>query len=623
MSAQKETLSFQAESRELLDMMIHSIYSNKEIFLRELISNASDALDKLRLEAISNPHLLPAGEELTIRLETDKEKRTLTIRDNGIGMNRDDLVRNIGTIARSGTREYLQKLKEKSDKTPADLIGQFGVGFYSAFMVADKVSILTRKADEDTAWHWESDGKGEYTLTDSERPGQGTTIVLTLKPADPENGIEDYSDPEVLKEVVKKHSDFIGYPISLKVESGDEVINSQKPIWVRPQSEVTAEEYAEFYRHVSHDWNEPLKTIAYRAEGTLEFQSLLFIPSKAPMDFYYQGYQTGLALYAKKVMIQESCEELLPHYLRFVKGVIESSDLSLNISREILQHDRIIIQMKKSVTRKVLDTLQDMQKNDHETYLKFWKEFGPAVKEGVTSDYENRDRLIPLLEFASSNDPEKLTTLDDVIGRMAEGNDTIYYITGEDRKLLENSPHLETLKARSIEVLYLTDPVDELVVQAVREYKGKKLQSAAKGELKLDGEEAQKKTEEELKQKTEEFKPLIDAITPFLAENVKEVKLTHRLVSAPACLVSGEFDMSPLLEKLLQKEGAPKSKRVLELNPQHALVQKMNALAGNPDGKEKVEDMAALLFGYACLAEGTLPPDVTAFNQTLAKWLAQ
>ncbi len=639
MPGETETFQFQAESRQLLDLMIHSIYTNKEIFLRELISNASDALDKIRIESITNPNLINPGENLEIRLESDKNARTLSIIDNGIGMNRDELINHIGTIARSGTQEFINKLKEnKSQETLNEMIGQFGVGFYSAFMAADKIILLTRKAGEEEAYRWESSGDGQYTIIEEEKPNHGTTVILHLKPVDQENGIEDFSESYVISRIVKHYSDFINYPIIMKeereeiekdkdgkpVKDGkkttvieDKTLNSMKPIWSRSQSEVPAEEYNDFYKHITHDWTEPLKTIPFKAEGTLEFYSILFIPSKAPFDFYYQGYKSGLQLYVKKVMIMEAFEDLLPKYLRFMRGVVESSDLSLNISREMLQKDRQVNQMKKSLTKKVLDSLTDLFANDKETYLKFWKEFGDALKEGVTSDFENRDKLMGLLLFDSSNDPEKLTSLEDYVSRMKDGQEEIYYLSGETRNIVENSPHLEAIKQKGYEVIFLLRPIDEIVVQYIPDFKGKKLKSAAKGTFDAGSKEENEKAEKEIKEKETEYGDFMKFIKEKLDQSVKDVRLTNRLVSAPACLVGEDFDMSPYLEKLLQKENSSKTvtKRVLELNPKHDIIIKMNEKYRQDKDNPILKDYAELLLGYATLSEGGVLQDPIKFNK--------
>jgi molecular chaperone HtpG len=641
-TATVETLQFQAETKQLLDLMIHSLYSNKEIFLRELISNASDALDRLRFEALTRPELLAGDEDLKIRLEADRELRTLTIHDNGIGMNREEVITNIGTIAKSGTRELVERLKQgESKENIAELIGQFGVGFYSSFMAAEKVILVTRRAGETAATRWESTGDGTYTIEETEKPGRGTSITLYLKPEDKENGIDDFSDRWVISRIVRRYSDFVGYPIVLKAEKDPEIedlakeketgekvkmpmeektLNSMRPIWTRPQSEVTQEEYKDFYRHISHDWTEPLKSISYRAEGRIEYQALLFIPSQAPYDLFYVASKPGLHLYVKRVQIMESCEDLLPRYLRFIKGVVDSPDLALNVSREMLQQDRHITLIRKGLTKKLLDTFSEMKEKENETYLKFWAEFGRAIKEGVSSDYENKERLLELLVFHSSHDPEKLTTLKDYVSRMKEDQKEIFYLTGESREQVENSPHLEAFKEKGIEVLYLIDTVDELLTQSLHEYDGKRLKDVGKGTVNLGGEEEKKKTEEELKAKEEELKPLLDLLQKKLDANVKQVRLTNRLTASPVCLVGAEHDYSPQLEKLLQKGkgGGPKQRRIMELNPAHDILAKLRERYEANQEDPVIDDYAHLLFGYGLIAEGGELPDPVRFNRAVA-----
>ena len=647
MIADVETFQFQAETKQLLDLMIHSLYTNKEIFLRELISNASDAIDRLRFEALTNPELLDGDPNFEIRLEADPQARTLTIADNGIGMSRDEVIDNIGTIARSGTRELRERMREgQSKEMLAEFIGQFGVGFYSSFMVADKVTLLTRRAGETTATRWESTGDGQYTIGEAERPQRGTSITLHLKPVDSETGIEDFTDQWTLSRIVKKYSDFVAYPIINKVqreeqeldENGnpkpdgkttivveDKTLNSMKPIWTRPRSEVTDSEYAEFYRHVSHDWTEPMKTISVKAEGRIEYQALLFVPSKAPYDLFYQASEPGLRLYAKRVMIMEQCAELLPHYLRFIKGIVDSADLPLNISRQMLQQDRHITQIRKWLTKKILDTLEELYEKEHDEYLKFWGEFGRAIKEGVSADYENKDRIVSLLLFESSNDPEQLTTLKDYVARMKEDQQQIFYLTGESRSVVENSPHLEAFKEKGYEVLYLTEPVDELVVQSLTEFDGKRLKSVGKGTVKLGNEEEKEQTEKELKEQQETYAELLSFLQKKLDEHIKQVRLTNRLTTSPVCLVGEEHDYSPQLERLLQKGqgGGPKQRRVMELNPKHELLNKMFDRFQKNKEDPVLGNYADLLFGYALLAEGSELPDPVRFNRLVADMMVQ
>jgi molecular chaperone HtpG len=634
MAAPTEQFEFKAETRRLLDLMIHSLYTNKEIFLRELISNASDALDRLRFEALSNPELLAGDDRYEIRLEADREGKTLSVSDTGIGMSREEVMANLGTIARSGTRELRERMREgMSNEVLNESIGQFGVGFYSAFMVADKVTVVTRRAGEQTATVWESAGDGTYQLSEGQRDARGTTITLHLKPADAENGIEDFTDQWVLSRTVKKHSDFIGYPIICPFEREvneqgppqtdtvveDKTLNSMRPLWTLPPSEVSESQYAEFYRHISDDWSEPLKTIPLKAEGAVEYQALLFIPSKAPHDLFYHAAAPGLRLYAKRVMIVRECAELLPRYLRFVKGVVDSADLPLNISRQMLQQDRHIAQMRRWLAKKVLEVLQELSDQDRVKYLQFWEQFGRALKEGVASDYDNKERLLSLLLFQSSNHPEELTTLDGYVERMQEGQSEIFYLTGESRAVVESSPHLESLRARGYEILYLVDPVDELLVQTLPEYKGKRLKSAGKGTINL------KEEADATEPKQEEVAALLEFIRKPIEEHVKQVRLTNRLVSSPACLVGTEMDYSPQLERLLQKGkgGGPKQRRILELNPKHELFAKMRDRFEKDNEDRAVAACAELLLSYALLAEGSELPDPHRFNQLVLSTLLQ
>jgi molecular chaperone HtpG len=646
-TATVETLQFQAETRQLLDLMIHSLYSNKEIFLRELISNSSDALDRLRFEALTRPELLEGDEDLKIRLEADRNLRTLTIHDNGIGMSREEVIANIGTIAKSGTRELVERIKQgESKQSIAELIGQFGVGFYSSFMASERVVLTTRRAGETTATRWESTGDGTYTVEETEKPDRGTSITLYLKPEDKDNGVDEYSDRWVISRIVRRYSDFVSYPIILKAEKDPEIedlakeketgekpvmpleektLNTMKPIWTRPQSEVKPEDYNEFYKHIAHDWTEPLKVISYKAEGRIEYQALLFIPAQAPYDLYYVASKPGLQLYVKRIQILEKCEDLLPQYLRFVRGVVDSPDLALNVSREMLQQDRFITLIRKGLTKKILDVLQEMKDREPENYLKFWGEFGRAIKEGTSSDYENKERLLELLIFESSNDPEKLTTLKEYVERMKEGQNEIYYLTGESRSQVENSPHLETFKEKGYEVLYLVDPVDELLTQSLNEYGGKKLKSAGKGTVALGSEDEKKQTEEELKAKEEQMKPLLEALQKKLDTWVKQVRLTNRLTNSPVCLVGAEHDYSPQLEKLLQKgkTGGPKQRRILELNPRHEILAKIGERFERDQEDPVLEDYAQLLFGYGLIAEGGELPDPVRFNKAVADLLVR
>jgi len=646
MAAQVETFTFQAETKHLLGLMIHSLYTTKAIFLRELISNASDALDALRFEALMNPELAPL-DKLEIRLEIDPQARTLTIHDNGIGMSRDEVVGNIGTIAKSGTRELREKLQQgMSDERLTELIGQFGVGFYSAFMVSERVTLVTRRTGEQTATRWDSTGDGEYTISEATRDQRGTSITLHLKPADPEDGIEDYTDKWILARTVKRYSDFVTYPIVFqdvreeveKDETGkpkasgektivveDKILNSMKPLWMRPAAEVSESDYAEFYKHLTHDHDEPLKRISLKAEGTLEYQALLFIPSKASYDFFYHAKEWGLHLYAKGISVMEQCEELLPRYLRFIKGIVDCADLPLNISRQMLQQDRQVGLIRKWLTKKVLDSLQTMSEEEPDKFLLVWEQFGRALKEGVSSDYDNKARIVSLLRFQSSYDEKKLTTLKEYVERMKEGQEEILYLTGESRRIVENSPHLEALKAKGYEVLYLVHSVDELVTQYLTEFEGKKLKSAGKGTVKVGDKEESEQTEKELKQKAEESSELLGFIQQHLDQYVKEVRLTNRLTTSPVCLVGTDMDYSPQMERLLQmgEGGRPKQRRIMELNPQHEIFNRMNARFQQNKDEVELSKYADLLLNYALLAEGSELPDPVAFNQLVAELMIQ
>jgi molecular chaperone HtpG len=611
--------------------MIHSLYTQREIFLRELISNASDALDKLRFEALTNTELVPDGHKYEIRLKPDVANRTLTISDTGIGMSRQDLIDHIGTIARSGTQEMRKRMQEsQSAEAFADLIGQFGVGFYSAFMVADKVTIVTRRAGETTATQWESVGDGSYTLAEAEKASCGTDIILHLKKPDAENGIEDYTDRWKLSMIVHKYSDFIPYPIiyegppqepgepedkEIKIET--KTLNSQKPLWTRRRAEVSDSDYNDFYKHIANDWTEPLKVLPLKAEGTFELEALLFIPAQAPHDLFYHGAEAGLKLYAKRVMVMEKCEEVLPRYLRFVKGVVDSSDLPLNISRQRLQQDRHITQIRKWLTKKLLEALAELKEKESEKYLKFWAQFGRAMKEGVSSDYENKDKILPLLLLESSHDPKELTTLGDYVGRMKPEQKEILYLTGESRKVIENSPHLESVRQKGYEVLYLSDPVDELMVQSLHEFQEHKLKSVTKGRFELGTDEEKKQAEEQIKQKEEEYKSFLEACQKKLDAYVKQIRVSSRLVDSPACLVTEEHEYSPHLERLLQKGkgGGPKQRRIMELNSNHPIIQKLHERFKANSDDATLGDSIELLFELALVAEGSEIADPVRLNR--------
>jgi len=630
---QTESFEFQAETTRLLNLVINSLYTTKDIFLRELISNASDALDRLRFETLSRPDLVDEDHPWEIRVEPNSENRTLSIHDTGIGMSREEVIRNLGTIAQSGTRELLKEAAEgKNRQILSSLIGQFGVGFYSVFMVADRVSVITRKAGEEEATFWESTGEGRFDVSSASRKTCGTSVTLHLKPVDEEAGIHDYSDCTVLERIVKKYSDFITFPVLCPVEkaatdSDDadstekkveiRTLNAMKPIWTR--SEVSDEEYAEFYRHISRDWEKPLERISVRAEGRLEYRALLFIPSVPPLDFGPAQPHWGLQLYAKSVMIMEECEDLLPPWLRFVRGVVDSADLPLNISREMLQQDRHIVQIRRFLTSKILKTLERMFRDDRETYLKFWRAFGRILKEGIATGQESADRIRPLLLFASSADAEKPTSLDEYVSRMKKGQDAIYYISGESRSLLEKSPHLEAYLSEGYEVLFLDEPVDELIVQFINEHEGHRLKSIARGSADLGGK---KDSGEEEKETEESFvKDFFDSLRKNLGTWVQDIRFSERLKTSPACLVIGEHDISPQLEKILRfnRQEVPHSRRILEINRENPIVRKMlEKFKTDPEDPEIAEN-AELLHGYALLAEGSPLPEDGRFTQLLLK----
>lgn len=673
MTETAEQLEFQAETHQLLELMIHSVYSNKDTFLRELISNASDALDKLRLESFRDKDLDVDTSDLHIQLAIDggdgseSAVRTLTVTDNGIGMSRDEVVDLIGTLAKSGTAEMRQRLLEnKSDTAAEELIGQFGIGFYSTFMVADTVTLTTRRAGETTGTRWQAcAGASTYTIESVAAAPQGTSVTLQLKPADPDDHLFDYTQEWKLREIVKKYSDFIAWPVRMQVERTekdgtgedatertvieDQTLNSQKALWTRPRSEVSDEEYHEFYKHVSHAWDDPLEIIPLKAEGTFEYQALLFIPSHAPYDLFMREHKRGVQLYVRRVFIMDDCEELMPEYLRFVKGVVDAQDLSLNMSREILQQDRQIRMIRKRLVRKVLSTVKDLQtaaaqrqaeaaaddkpasdSDGGSKYLDFWREFGRVVKEGLLSDTDNRESILQISSFASTHASDRLTTLDEYVARMPTGQDKIYHLTGESRQQAENSPHMEAFVAKGREVLLLTDPVDEMWVGSVPEYAGKQFQSIAKGEVDLETEDEKKSSEQLREQQEKDFGDLLTWLKETLSEQVKEVRLTSRLTTSAACLVGDVFDFSPQLERMYRASGQqlPPAKRILELNPTHPLVTGLRETYGSRDQADAstTEELAAtaeLLYGTAVLAEGGELKDPAQFAKMLTDRLTK
>ena len=625
----KETLGFQAEVKQLLKLMIHSLYSNKEIFLRELISNASDAADKLRFEALSDDALWETEPELHIRISYDKAARTVTIADNGIGMNRQEVIDHIGTIAKSGTRQFFEALSGDQAKD-SHLIGQFGVGFYAAFLVADKVTLITRRAGLGTEHgvQWESAGEGDYTLETVQKTGRGTEVILHLR-EDEDALLSSYR----LQEIIRKYSDHITLPILMQKEEWDadkgetvvqdeaEAINQASALWARPKNEITPEQYEAFYKHVAHDFQAPLAHVHARVEGKQEYTQLLYIPAHAPFDLYDREQRHGIKLYVRRVFIMDDAKQLMPAYLRFVRGVIDSNDLPLNVSREILQESKDIEAIRGGSVKKVLGMLEDLASNQPEKYVTFWTEFGRVMKEGVGEDFANKERLAKLIRFASTHaDSEAQTvSLTDYISRMKDGQDKIYFVTADSFAAAKNSPHLEIFRAKGVEVLLLADRVDEWMTSHLTEFEGKKLQSVAKGDLDL-GQLADEAEKQEQSQEAEAFKDLTTKIKDALGEQVKEVRVTHRLTSSPACLVAGEHDMGANLERLLKAAGqaVPNSKPILEINPQHALVKRLNAQADS----EKLKDWSMILFDQALLAEGGQLEDPAAFVRRLnALWL--
>lgn len=613
---QKESMAFQAEVKQLLQLMIHSLYSNKEIVLRELISNASDAADKLRFEAIANGTLFEGDSELKIQIAFDKEARTVAISDNGIGMSRDEVIANIGTIAKSGTKEFFNALSGDQAKD-ANLIGQFGVGFYSAFIIADKVTLTTRRAGATEAVRWESTGEGDFTLEAADKATRGTDVVLHLR-EDEDEFLSDWK----LKTIIRKYSDHITLPIVMKksewkdgaevATDEDETVNKASALWARNKNDITEEDYQEFYKHVSHDFENPLAHSHSRVEGKQEYISLLYIPSKAPFDLYDRERRHGIKLYVKRVFIMEDAEKLMPQYLRFVRGVIDTADLPLNVSREILQSSRDVDAIKAGSTKKILGVLEDMAENKPEDYTKFYAEFGRVLKEGPGEDFANKDKIAGLLRFASTKADTDVqnVSLKDYIARMQAEQDVIYYITADSFAAAQHSPHLEIFRKKGIEVLLMSDRVDEWLLGSLSEFEGKKLQSIAKGDLDLGKLESD--TEKEIQKKIEEeTKTLVEKIKNSLGEQVKDVRVTHRLTDSPACLVSDTNDLSGNLARMLKAAGqnAPESKPILEINPAHKLVKRLEAETA--DGV--FNDLAFVLFDQALLAEGGTLNDPASF----------
>ena len=626
MVKQKETLNFQAEAKQLLQLMVHSLYSNKEIAIRELVSNASDAADKLRFQALDDSKLYEDDSELKIKIDYDKKNRTITISDNGIGMNREDVINNIGTIARSGTKEFLSQLSGDQAKD-ANLIGQFGVGFYSSFIIADQVTLETRKAGSKEAFRWTSKGDGEFTIETIDKKVRGTDITLTLKKDE-----DEFLDDWRLKEIVKKYSDHITLPIIMKKTDfkdgetiktdDDETVNDTSAIWVRNKKDIKEKDYNDFYTSLSYDSEPPLTYFHNRVEGNQEYISLLYIPSKAPLDLYDRDTNKGVKLYVKRIFIMEATEKLMPQYLRFVKGIIDSSDLPLNVSREILQDSKAVEAIRSGTVKKILSSLEGMAKKKPDDYEKFWGEFGRVLKEGPAEDFTNREKIAGLLRFSTTNDDsdKQSASFDDYVSRMKPEQESIYYIIADSFMAAKNSPHLEIFKKKNIEVLLLGDRVDEWLISNLTEFKSKKFQSIAKGDLdlgKLENESEKGKN----KKIEEKAKTLIEKIKISLGGKVKDVKVTHRLTDSPACLVVGEHDISGNLERILKAAGqnTPDNKPILEINPEHKLIEKLKKFEGTAD----FDEYTSVIFDQAMLSEGAQLDDPVDFVKKINRFLVK
>ena len=626
MAKQKETLNFQAEAKQLLQLMVHSLYSNKEIAIRELVSNASDAADKLRFQALDDSKLYEDDSELKIKIDYDKKNRTITISDNGIGMNREDVINNIGTIARSGTKEFLSQLSGDQAKD-ANLIGQFGVGFYSSFIIADQVTLETRKAGSKEAFRWTSKGDGEFTIETIDKKVRGTDITLTLKKDE-----DEFLDDWRLKEIVKKYSDHITLPIIMKKTDfkdgetiktdDDETVNDTSAIWVRNKKDIKEKDYNDFYTSLSYDSEPPLTYFHNRVEGNQEYISLLYIPSKAPLDLYDRDTNKGVKLYVKRIFIMEATEKLMPQYLRFVKGVIDSSNLPLNVSREILQDSKAVEAIRSGTVKKILSSLEGMAKKKPGDYEKFWGEFGRVLKEGPAEDFTNREKIAGLLRFSTTNDDsdKQSASFDDYVSRMKPEQESIYYIIADSFMAAKNSPHLEIFKKKNIEVLLLGDRVDEWLISNLTEFKSKKFQSIAKGDLdlgKLENESEKGKN----KKIEEKAKTLIEKIKISLGGKVKDVKVTHRLTDSPACLVVGEYDISGNLERILKAAGqnTPDNKPILEINPEHKLIEKLKKFEGTAD----FDEYTSVIFDQAMLSEGAQLDDPVDFVKKINRFLVK
>ena len=629
-----EKMQFKTEVKELLDLMIHSLYSHKEIFLRELISNASDAIDKARFESLTNKEILDhTGGAWRIKIIVDKSAGTLTVSDNGIGMTHDEVIAELGTIAHSGTKDFLRALQDKALKDKPELIGQFGVGFYSSFMVSDKVTVVTRKATEKTgqAVKWESSADGSFLIDEAEKDRAGTDVILHLKAED-----KNYLDEWEIRQVIRKYSDYIEHPVVMDIErekedpqdkskkvkvSEEEKMNAGKAIWLKDPAEVTTEEYNDFYKHISHDFGDPAKVIHYRAEGTSEFTALLYLPSKAPYGILYKDYKIGPTLYVKRVQIMDHCEQLIPEYLRFIKGVVDSSDLPLNVSREILQSNKHVEIIKKSIIKKVLDTLADMKKNSYEAYVAFHQEFGRVLKEGIHFDFTRQEQIADLLLFQSTKTgPDKYTTLEEYVKNMPIAQGEIYYIIGKPDENTLQSPYLEAFREKGYEVLIMTDEIDDIIMLDLKEYKDKKIKSAVKGDISLD-----KAKESEKEKSKEKFEKLLGIIKEQLKDDIKDVRLSGRLKDSACCLVAGEGGLDPQMEKLLKSMGqeVPSDKRILEINPSHQVFEAMNDLVAKGGQDLVLKEYIDLLYNQALLLEGSKVKEPATFAKAMAKLMLE
>ena len=631
----KKTKKFRTEVNELLNLVISALYSNSEIFLRELLSNSSDAIDKARFESLSDKSIAEDDSNWRIKIFADKEARTIKIVDNGIGMNVEDVENNIGTIARSGTKAFMKQLQESKNSDLPEMIGQFGVGFYSSFIVADEVEVFTRKAGEEPSAgvKWRSKGTGSYSIEEAEKATRGTEITLFLK-----EDMDEFLEEWKIRKIVKQYSDYLEYPVvmdithseSPKDEEGkviegadpivtveEDTLNSQKALWTRSKSDISEDEYKEFYKHISGDFGNPLETIHFNVEGNFEFSSVLFIPEKAPYDMFMQSDKKGVHLYVKRVFIMDDCKALIPEYLRFVKGVVDSADLPLNVSREILQEDKLISKIQSNLVKKVLGALKTMQTKDFDKYLTFYKEFGKVLKEGMHSDFANKEKLQDLMLFeSSSTNAGEFVSLKQYVERMPSDQKEIYFVSGQARSAVENSPHLEIFKKKGYEVLFFLDPIDEWVAQSLMEYDGKPVKSIAKGDVNLDEQD-----EEEIKKEAEEFKTPLEAIQKSLDEDIKEVRFSRRLTDSPCCLVADEYAMSANMERIMEamNQGMPKQKRILELNKDHKIVKHVMDLAENDPASEQFKDFTSLLYDQALLVEGSPVQDPSAFAQKITK----